>query len=437
MKFKLSRAALLDALGIVSIVPPRPLTASGQGGAGYLFVVRKDRCFIYSGGASSHDSRVDIAVESSEGVPEEGGRFIFPADKIGAIPYHRGELIEFESGHDEQDNRYWVRYRTELGAGAEWNTCNPALIIPFDDALESAADTEKTYSSVLLQEALGMAKSYLAKPTGVGTRAPEVFQVMQLFDASKPEWRPGDGVLFAADQIRACWVEAEDFKGKGLGLGIHGQHLPFVLAFLSKCDGEVRIRQGDHKTYAIGKHGDNGGLGILGWARTVEEHTKFAKWPEKLDTHILHAKKDLVVQALKSTRAALDKRQDKIRVVYKTSTDQTKRPGLMFLLSEGSGRAVSDLVDVDPIVVDGAGIKGASEDFAINVNVDHLLGLVEPLRGHEFGLRIAIIPKTEKRRETQFFRTIEEFWIDDTGKVVVPSPEAKQCRVTRFTPSKE
>jgi hypothetical protein len=398
-------------------------------------LVRDGRCFIYSGGDSLHDSRVDIAVEDSEDIPEGGGKFIFPADKIGSIAYHRGASIEFEAGHEEEEKRYWVRYRTELGAGAEWSTHNPALIIPFDEALEAAADTEKTYPSVLLQEAIGMAKPYLAKPTD--SRAPKVYQSMQLFDESKPEWKRGDGTLFAADQIRACWVEAEVFKGKGLG--IHGQHLPFVTAFLAKCEGEVRVRQGASKTYAIGKHGD--GLRVLGWARAVEVHTKFDKWPEKLDTHILRANKDHVVQALRSTRAALDKRQDKIRVVYKTKTDQTGEPGLMFLLSEGAGRAVSDLVDVKPMEVDGAGTKGASEDFAFNVNVDHLLGLVDPVRAHEFNLRVAIIPKTDKRRESRFFRTIDEFWIDEAGKIVVPGDSEKasafQCRVTRFTPSKE
>jgi len=435
MKFKLSKADLIGALGIVSIVPPRPISPQSQGGAGYLFLVRDGRCFIYSGGDSLHDSRVDIAVESSEDIPEEGGKFIFPSDKIGSIEHHRGESIEFEAGHDKDDNRYWVKYRTDLGAGAEWNTHNPALIIPFDDALNAAEDTEQAYPSVLLQEAISMAKPYLAKPTD--TRAPKVYHSMQLFDDSKPEWKRGDGVLFAADQIRACWVEAEIFKGKGLS--VHGQHLPFVTAFLSKCEGEVKVRQGASKTYAIGPHGD--GHRVLGWARHVEQHAKFDKWPLKLDTHILRANKDHVAQALRGTRAALDKRQDKIRLVYKVKTEQTGKPGIMFLLSEGAGRAVSDLVDVEPVEVGGAGLKGATDDFAYNFNVDHLLGLVDPLRSHEFNLRIAIIPKNDKRKETQFLRTIDEFWIDKACQIVVPGDAEKasafQCRVTRFTPAKD
>lgn len=439
MKFRLSRADLMGALDIVSLVQPGPIVPQGQqGGAGYLFVVRNDRCFIYSGGNGGKQvSRVDIAVGDCEDVPEDGGKFIFPADKIGSMAYHRGESIMFEAGYDEEDNRYWVRYQTELGAAASWDTQNPGLVMPFDDALDAAEETEKTYPPALLQEAIGMVKPYLVKPTD--SRAPKYLQSLQLFDASKPEWDKGDGVMFAADQIRACWVESETFKGKSLN--IHGQHIPIIASFLSKCEGDVHVRQGASKTYALSKHDDDGGLRVLGWSHQVEIHTEFRKYPELLDTHILRAQKEHVVSALRSTRAALDKRQDKIRVVYKTATEQTGKPGLMFLLSEGCGRAASELVDVEPIMIDKAGAKGASQDFANNVNIDHLLGLVEPLRSHEFNLRFAIVPKTEKRREHRFFRTIDLFWIDDKGKIVVPGESEKasayQCKVTRFTPVKD
>jgi len=427
MKFKLAKADLIGALGIASIVSPRPITPTG--GAGYLFMVKDGRCYIYPGGDKLHDARVDIPAEA-----EGEGACIFPADKIGSIEHHRGDSIEFEAGYDKEDDRHWVKYRTELGASSEWSTYNPKLILPFDDALEKAKATEQEFPSAILQEAIAMAKPYLAKPND--SRVPKSFHSMQLFDSSKPEWAKGDGTLFASDQLRACWVEIEAFKGKGLG--IHGQHLPFITGFLAKCTGTIRIREGASKTYIIADHGD--GQRVLGWAKHVEQHNKFAKWPEKLDTHILRVEKEHLLSALRGARAALDKRRDTIRVVYKTAAEQTGKPGLMFLLSEGAGRAVSDLVDVEPVTVDGAGNKGASEGFAYNVSVNHLLDLVDPIKAHRFNLRFAIVPPSDKRKEVQFFRTIDEFWMDDTGKVVVPEDPQKdttiQCRVTRFTPAR-
>jgi hypothetical protein len=431
MKFKLLKADLIGALDIVSIVPPRPITP--QGGAGYLFRVQGDRCFIYSCD-KLHDTRVDVGVESSEGIPEEGAQFIFPSDKIGSIAYHRGDWIEIEAGHDDEDDRYWVRYQTELGAEAEWNTYNPGLIQPFDDALDAAKDTEHTFRSVTIQEAISMAKPYLAKPND--SRVEKNFHSMQIFDDSKPEWAKGDGNLFAADGIRACWVEVDDFKGKGLSL--HGQHLPFVTAFLAKAEGDIRVRQGETKIYAITKHG-NSGQRVLGWARHVKLYEKFNRYPEKLDTHILRADKEQLVMALRGVRAALDKRRDKIRVIYQHTTKETDRPSLKFQLSEGAGRGVSDLVDVE-IVDDGvAGAKATTDNFEINANVDQLLGLVEPLRGHQLALRVAIIPPTEKRpREVKYFRTIEEFWLSPAGKVLAGAEDgAHKCVVTRFTPAKD
>lgn len=440
MKFKLLKADLIGALDIVSIVPPSPVTP--QGGAGYLFRVKGGRCFIYSRD-KMHDTRVDVAVEESS-EDAEGAQCIFPADKILAMQYHRGNEIAVEAGHDEEDDRYWVRYETELGAEAEWNTYNPALMQPFDDALEAAKDTEKVFPSSVLQEAITMAKPYLAKPDD--GRVEKSYHAMQIFDASKPDWAKGDGNLFAADGIRACWVESDALKGKPLG--VHGQHIPFVLSFLAKAQGDIRVRYGETKTYAIMPHGSgpDGGLRVLGWARHVKQYEKFNRYPEKLDTHILHAIKTQLVSALRGVRAVMDKRRDKTRVSYRpngfedpATSEVTGKPSLRFQLSEGAGKAGSEPVFVT-VVNDGvAGSQGETTKFDINANVDQLLGLVDPLRGHELDLRVAIIPPTDKRpREVKYFRTIERFWLSPAGKVLPGAADgAHECVVTRFTPAKD
>ena len=53
----------------------------------------------------------------------------------------------------------------------------------------------------------------------------------------------------------------------------------------------------------------------------------------------------------------------------------------------------------------------------------------------------AVVPPKNGRREAHLFRTVEEFWLDEGGKVVIPDDDTKgsayECRVTRFMPSRE
>jgi hypothetical protein len=420
MKFKLQIADLNGALDIVSIAPPRPLT-SKEGGGGYLFVVRDGRCFIYSRDAL-HLARVDVPVEEVEGE----GSFIYPSEKIGSTKYLDG-WIEIEAGYDKDDDRHWIRYETEGGAKAKRSTFDPRLMQPLDEALEKASEGY-TYPATLLKEAISMTKGYLAKPTN--SRAEKNFQTMQLFDASKPEWEPGNGNLFAADGVQACWVYCEVFENKGLS--IHGQHLPFILSFLGKCEGDITVRQAEGVTFLVSATGN-----VFGWSQTVKQHGRFGYYAAKLDQYVLKAPKDLISKALRHTRTELDPRRNKIRVNY-DHNDKT----LLFQVSEGSGQASSVPVGVVPVTgEDGSGAKGAENDFGINANVDQLLGAIDPMKGHEVQLRVAIVPAKAGRKEGAMIRTIEEFWLSDAGKVLISPDDEKGkahlCRVTRFTPSRD
>lgn len=417
MKLKLQAKDLSAALDIAGIVSPKPVTA--QGGAGFLFVVSGGSCYIHSRD-SQHQARVEVPAEDIEGE----GSFIFPADKIGSLKYVGG-WVEFECGHDTEDDRFWVRYRTQKGANADRATIDPRLMQPLDEALGKATHTA-TYPAAILREGLNQAKNFLAKDG----RAAENFKTLQIFDASQEKWAKGDGHLFAADGVRACYFFCEAFCGKGLN--IHGQHLGPIMAFLAKSSGDVDIKIGDGVTFAI-----NANNQVLGWAHHVKQHEKFSYYPYSWDGFILRAPKDLLLNALRYVRAGLDAKRDKIRITYTHSDNQ-----MSFITSEGSGKDASEPVTVTPIVdaERGGGELGASADFAVNVNIDMLLDVIEPLKANEVELRVTIVPAKEGRKEAHLLRTIDEFWLDSNGKLLISpgdSTKAFACRVTRFMPSRE
>lgn len=419
MKFKLQAQELNEALGVVGIVTPRPVTP--QGAAGFLFVVRDGRCYIYSRDAQ-HQARVDVGVDDVEGE----GAFIYPADKVSALKYLDG-WIEFEAGHETEGDRHWVRYHAEGGASEERTTIDPRLMQTIDESLEKAT-SENVYPAALLREGISMTRAFLAAPND--GRARENFKSLQLFDDSKDSWKDGNGHLFAADGVRACFFFCDAFQGKGLG--VHGQHLPLLTSFLAKCSGDVTLKHGEGVTYAINSAGQ-----VLGWAHHVTQHEKFAYYPYTRDKFVLKAPKEVLVKALKFVRAGLDPKKDKIRVVYDHSSKTVQ-----FLTSEGTGKATSMPVGVEPVADDskGGGDKSGSEDFAANANVNQLLELFEPLRGFQADLRVAVIPAKNGRKEAHLFRTVEEFWLDPNGKTLISPDDAEkayECRITRFMPSRE
>lgn len=427
MQFKLQAKALNEALGVVGIVAPRSVTP--QGGAGYLFVVAGQTCRIYSRDAL-HQVRVDVDLDEVDGE----GAFVYPAEKVAAMTYLDG-WIQFEAGHDEANDRYWVRYETEGGFKADDASFNPQIVMQLLDSQLGEAKTEHVFPAAVLREAIDLAKGYLAKPND--GRVEDNYKTMQLFDTTKPEWAEGDGTLFAADGVRACYVSCSVFKGKGLS--IHGQHLSFLSSFLSKCEGDLTIKLGDTSTFAVNSKGQ-----VLGWTHHVKQHGKYAYYPREMEGYVLKAPKELLTKALGYLRSRLDSKRDKIRISY-TAGDTSLR----FHASEAAGRGDALPVGVVPVeeevkTKDGkdasAGKKGREEDFAINANVNHLLALIEPVKGHEVDLRVVMVPPANGRKARALFRTIEKFWLSENGKLLI-APEdgqmAHECEVTRFMPSKD
>lgn len=416
MKLRIQAAALNEGISVVKIVNPSPVTA--QGGAGYLFVVREGRLAVYTRDGL-HQMRVDLPGEA-----DGDGMFIFPAEKIGAIEYLDGP-IEIEADYNKDDDRYWVRYSTPGGAEQEFSTYDPRLMGRLDEALEKAG-SEVVFSAAVLREGISTARNFLAPPND--SRVEEHFQTLQLFDTSKDEWKKGDGHLYASDGVRICYFFCEAFQGKGLA--IHGQHLRFLNAFLSKCEGDIKVKTGEGVSFAINSKGQ-----VFGWSHHVKEHRKFSYYAPAQDKFVLRAPKDILVRAIRFVRAGYDSKQDRIRVVY-DHEDKTLR----FMASEGSGKISSHPVGVKPITEDdGGGEHSSTKSFAFNANINQLLELIEPMKANEADFRVAVIPASGERKEAGLFRTIEAFWLDSDGKLLISPNDSEQavlCKVTRFMPSR-
>lgn len=419
MKFKLDAAALNAALEVVSIVPPRPVTP--QGGAGYLFVIRKDRegkdhCYIYSRDMI-HVARADFAVRDVEGE----GAFIFPSAHVESFKFAEGE-IAFTVTSDGDNHSVTYSFG---GAEATVASFDPRLMAPCDKELESST-TEKDFEVAVLREAINMARPFLAKVND--QRVEEHYKTFQVFDGSIEALAKADGYLFASTGVQAFYFYCEAFKGKGLS--VHGQHLPFVTQFLAKADGFLKVKTGPNMTFAIDSRGC-----VLGWAHHTKTYQKFSYYTLKTDKMVMAVPKGAALNALRYTKTMVDPKRDKIRMTYEQATGQ-----LQFQVIEGNAKAKSFPVP--------ATLKEGSEprDFTFNVNIDHIIELFNDSKAGDVELRVAIIPVGEGRpKEQLMLRTIDEFWLDRQGKVVAGSgveegkePEgAFRCRVTRFMPGKD
>ncbi len=417
MKFRLQAADLNSALAVVTLVQPTVLTS--QGAAGYLFVVKGGKCSIHS--RDEHRRvKVDVPVDDVEG----DGSFIYPVDKVSSVAYLTG-WIDFEAGQDE--DRFWVKYQSEGGAKAERSTCDPSLMQPIDEDLEKA-EVQFTVHKALLYEGLSQTKGYAAKSGD--NRLDDQYKIVQLFDAkAKKEWAKGDGCIYATDHIRMIYFFCEELKGKSFT--VHSRHFQCLMAFLNKCEGELTVRSNESATFISDSNGN-----ILGWSGVLKFHGKYAYYPLKMDGFVLNIPKSSLMNTLRFVRAELDPKKDKVRVEY-THEDKSLR----FKASEASGMAESVPVGVVPVVDEekGTGKAGIESDFATNLNINHLIDVVDPIKGHQVEFRAMVANKGG--REYVLFRTIDRFLLNEDGKIEISEESAKgktfQCEVTRFMPSKD
>jgi len=418
MKFRASLDDLNNALDVVSTV--KPLNTSNE--SAFLISFFGGKCYVHSQDGSRY-CRVELPVYDLEG---EGG-MVLPASKVASLKYLEG-WIQLESVNTE--DRYSIKYQTEGGSTATLTTLNPDHFNTLSKQLESATD-EKIYPAALLKEGLGATSEYASVPEGQGEGTHQ--NVVQIFDASKEEWIKGDGVMFAADGVRAAYFSCEALKGKGLSL--HLNNLPAFLSFLNKCGETIKVKKGESYSFLVDQvPSESGGFedgAVFGWTHNTKQHGQFKYYGTNEDKIVLRVPKEMTLKSLTHIRKSLDSKHDKIRVTLKNES-------LLFQVS----------VDGDVISSVPVGVKALTQDdgtpsvaeFAYNVNVNSFLELFKGVRSNEVELRVVLVPAAKGRKEAGFFRTIDRYRLNSEGKIVIPAEDSKEttfeCQVTRFTPSK-
>lgn len=417
MKFSVQAKDLKKALGVASLV--KPAISTNKNESGYLFVVEDGRCSIHS---RNEEMRVRVHVPITD-VDGEGS-FAYPADKVDSVKYISGK-ITFEAG--QEGDRFWLRYQSTGGAKSNRSTFDPELIQPVDTDLEDVPDGYQV-NAALLKESLLISRSCIDEKDTDSS-----FSTIQIFDAAaRKEWAKGDGCMFSSDRTLISYFNCDAFKGKGLA--IHFRHVGGLTSFLGKCKGDVTVRTGEAATFVVDSEG-----GIFGWPRHTKYHGKYSYYPLKMDKFVLSMPKEYLVQSLQYLRSELSGNNDKIRVDYDPNLKS-----LQFKATEAVGAFESEPVKVTPVVDEETGIgkEALTESFSGNVNLNHMLKLVDDkFRGREVQLRVATIEKNG--RSYLLLRTIDQFTLDEDGRTLIDKNDKEVkgekflCEVTRFMPSKD
>ena len=405
MKFTIDPKELNSALTLAGVVSPE---ATVNGIAGYLFSVTPTHCQIYSRDAD-HVVRVQAPITDLEGE----GSFVYPASATSSFKFVES-AITLESVVEA--DHYIVKHATVDGEGGERSTVDPKLVADCEEDLTSA-QSSFDFPVGVLQLALATVRPYLA---GDGSNAQDAYKTLQIFDASKPEWAAGDGVMFAADNIRAAYFESSSFKGKPLA--IYYKHLPYVQAYLAKAEGAVKVYDSAHMTYFV--DAKESAIGVL---HNVNRHTKYSYYPIEKDQYVFRIAKDAMLKPLQYIKAELtEKGRDKVRISYSKDSGEFR-----VAMSSSTGKSHSRPIRVLQCV------QAEPADFAVNANIDHILDLFNSVQGNEVEFRISVVRKGTK--DLALFRTIDHFWVGPNGKLVIDgtAPEAIECKVTRFVPSKD
>jgi hypothetical protein len=405
MKIEFNMSELVVALDVVGIVTPRAATASGA--AGYLFVVKGNKCRVYSRD-SSCVAMSHFPLLSSD----SDGQFVYPAEYINALKFLASTSDTCTIEATVEDEKHVVRYEASAGAKAERGSFDPQLLVTCDQDLAEASGVQE-FKSGILREAIGQAKPFLAKEA-----QDESFRGLQVLDASKPEYAKGNGCLYVSDGTRAFYFQSAHLMDKNLE--IHGQHLGQLTNFLGKTD-VVTLKKGNHFTFAEDAKGN-----VFGWPRHAKGHAKFGYYPLKTDNFVFKVPKVRLTNSLGHARSELESKEDKIKISF-----DPERKALSFGVTAGTAKVEGIPVMVD--VVQGDSPKG----WSFGVNINHLLELVNGVKGNEIEFRVRIIEANEGRRnDLAMFRTIDKFLLDESGKVTTEPEGAVECQVTRFMPSK-
>jgi hypothetical protein len=418
MKIKLSLSALNEALDRVSVV--KAFTGSSKIEA-YLFTVKEGRCHIHSMNLDTMASRVEVPILESD----SDFSFAYPSDRVAAFKTLDG-WIEIEAGNT--DTGFWVKYLTEGGASAERSTFSYKGLNTVDIPDETLAKT-MVFSTAVLKEALNTAAEPIETNRASNDSESSHLQTVQLFDTSQDDWAKGDGTCFGTnDGNRSNYFHSPSLMGKGFA--IHALKLGTFISFLNKCGKSVKIAVGDGKTYAIdqvvGEGGEVKDGAVFVWSQHKKLHGKYRYVGAKQDKLVLLTPRELILKALRQVRLEMqDANQNKIRLVYSNGT-------IRFL--GGVNKETVKSVEV-PVRVLSDSLEDSHKDsggeFKANANVLYFIDLFSDSKVNEVELRVTV-SDTGKRA----FKTIEKFFLNDSGKIEISPESAKEacheCLVTRF-----
>lgn len=424
MKFKVLTADWTAALSVVSSITPASVDSKGS--SGYLCVLRRERCDLYSDDGKQR-FRVPVPVFDVEGEVDAKGNaaaFVFPTGQSGDLRYVEGS-VEFEAMEEAGAHLIWCRRdpgESRRGGVHKMLTFSPQALKALDEDLERATKTA-SYPVVLLREALSMTRPYLSKDPA---SKPEHVNV-QLFG----EEGPGDGFMLGCSMSMTGLFYSPELRGKPLF--VYGPRIPLLLSFLGKSTGQLDVYQGTNSTYFM-----NASEQVLGWTNQDYAGTKFGFYGLALDRHIFKIPRATIEKELRYVRSTLPADRNKAFLSYDHTTSCV-RVGA----SNPLGGEIESLpLGVTPLVEGdhgcwGPGDLGKVESIQFNVNLDWMIQIVEATKNPK---EVILGVAKSKKAGQYLIRIIEDYVIDENGKYVErPTPEQKvtPCRVMRYIPSKQ
>lgn len=421
MKFKVLTEEWTGALAVVSSIAPKPIDNVGT--AGYLCVVRGEKCFLYSEGGQQR-MRVQVPIFDAEGE----GSFVFPARAHGDLRYVDGS-VEFEAGEDQEAHVVWCRRQTGGSKGGGVHkivTFSPTVLRSLDEDFSSAQKTA-SLPVVVLKEALSMTRPYLADLKEKGVK--DECLNLQQFGVDGGE--EGNGFMLGTSMNRTSYFYSPDLEGASLS--VYAPRIPLLLGFLARSTGNVDVYQNENSTYFM-----NSDEQVLGWSNQAFPRSKFGFYGLSLDKHILKIPKAILEKELRYVRSTLpgDKNKAFWRYDHKASV-------VTISASNSVGSEVdSPPIDVVPLVAgddrcwsDGSSSKKSSVEC--NVNLDLMIQLID---GAKHPRDVVLGMGLGKNGKQYMFRVIEEYVIDEAGKYVEkPAVGQKvfECRTVRYVSAKQ
>lgn len=420
MKFKVLTHNWTGALALASSIDP---SAGGtRAGAGYLCVVRGEKCFVYAEDGKQR-MRIPIPVFDVEGE----GAFVYPTGSQGDLRYVDGS-VEFEAGEDEGAYVIWCRRDSGGAKGGIHKiiTFAPDTLRSLDADLGKATKTS-SFPVAVLKEGLSMTRPYLADLKEQGAK-PE-FHNLQLFgDDVDAE---GNGYLLGYSMNKTSYFYSPDLEGKSLT--VYLPRVSLLQAFLAKSSGKVDVYKSDNSTYFM-----NSGEQVLGWTNQAFTMSKFGYYGLALDRHIFRIPKASLEKELKYIRSTLPPDKNKAFWSYDHKSSAVTISASNTLGSE---------VDSVPLPVTvlangddgcwGPGDLGKKTTVQCNINLELMIQLIETTKHpRDVILGIAVA----KGGKQHVFRVIEDYCIDQGGKYVEKPAEGQevyQCRSVRYVPSKQ